>query len=830
MRNSPLTAVTIKTLRSDKRRNFFIIAAIALTTFMITSVLTVGMSYHRTLTVEPFRSEGILTHASFQQGAVSPAQSQALRTRPYVRQVSNVYRLGTGFLPGFDRGILLATMNQETWQHFLLPVFADVSGHAPVAADEIALSRAHLTEMGITEPYLGMDIPMEYLLDHFAAEPDPNRLPEAGTFKLSAIYTEFVSLRPGFVFTPVYVSEVFAISHGGLPADTLSVNVLFNSASRAEQYAQRVAQDLGISPDNLIINPALENAGEADTSAMVLTLSLIIAFLMLIGFLLIYNVMYISVAKDIRFYGLLKSIGTTGRQIRRIVNGQVLTLYLIGLPIGLALSVATSFILVPAVLSGARAGAVISFSPIIYLTGALFALITAYLGAITSASKAAKVTPIEAIRHIGEINTDGKTHISKVVTPARMALRNTFRERKRAIIVLTSLLLGITVFTSAMGIINSMDIAGYVQMWKTHDIALASTDTSLLPDGSGFTGINPNLINQIRELPGVVSVSELTSGFAGATYPEPVIDWVTQRLGAFNPVAEITGIDFYDLERLISQWEPDAIAAFDRAAFERGEVALVEQRASAWTMGELLPGYFPIDAQVPLKIGETEIIPTIGGYVSIDNMTGFSVRFGANLSLIMSNEYLNSIGQRPGTGYLGVNVDPDSMELVNAALSELITGQQIEMASTLAMLQEQQAARTTMQILGSTIGGILALIGLFNFINLIAVGLLTRKRELATLESIGMSRNQMRKMLRWEGAIYWIITLAFSATAGTAISYGLFRLMRNLNTSLLPQFNYPYLPVGIVLGLIMIICTVTPEVCYRSISKATLIERLRENE
>jgi hypothetical protein len=85
-------------------------------------------------------------------------------------------------------------------------------------------------------------------------------------------------------------------------------------------------------------------------------------------------------------------------------------------------------------------------------------------------------------------------------------------------------------------------------------------------------------------------------------------------------------------------------------------------------------------------------------------------------------------------------------------------------------------------------------------------------------------------MLRWEGAIYWIITCAFSATAGTAISYGLFRVMRNLNTSLMPQFNYPYLAAGIVLGLIIIFCTVTPEICYRGISKATLIERLRENE
>ena len=66
----------------------------------------------------------------------------------------------------------------------------------------------------------------------------------------------------------------------------------------------------------------------------------IAAFLMLViftGYLIIYNIFQISVAGDIRFYGLLKTIGTTPRQLKRIIRQQALLLCLIGIPAGLLL-------------------------------------------------------------------------------------------------------------------------------------------------------------------------------------------------------------------------------------------------------------------------------------------------------------------------------------------------------------------------------------------------------------------------------------------------------------------------------------------------------------
>ena len=74
------------------------------------------------------------------------------------------------------------------------------------------------------------------------------------------------------------------------------------------------------------------------------------------GILLIYNVLYIAVNKDITFYGMLKTIGTSPKQIKKIVKGQALKLSLIGISLGLLLGAIVSFLIVPLAMGTLFAG------------------------------------------------------------------------------------------------------------------------------------------------------------------------------------------------------------------------------------------------------------------------------------------------------------------------------------------------------------------------------------------------------------------------------------------------------------------------------------------
>lgn len=71
-----------------------------------------------------------------------------------------------------------------------------------------------------------------------------------------------------------------------------------------------------------------------DLSA-VLALVAAVVLIVFTGYLIINNIFRIAVANDVRFYGLLKTIGTTGRQIKRIILLQAGMLSLVGIPIGI---------------------------------------------------------------------------------------------------------------------------------------------------------------------------------------------------------------------------------------------------------------------------------------------------------------------------------------------------------------------------------------------------------------------------------------------------------------------------------------------------------------
>ena len=89
-----------------------------------------------------------------------------------------------------------------------------------------------------------------------------------------------------------------------------------------------------------------------------------------------------------------------------------------------------------------------------------------------------------------------------------------------------------------------------------------------------------------------------------------------------------------------------------------------------------------------------------------------------------------------------------------------------------------------------------------------SISIMTRKRELAALESVGMSKNQMRRMLKHEGAGYAIVVILCAIIFGNLVAYGLFSLFRNMAEY--ARFTYPLIPVLIMYAVIIAVCLITP--------------------
>ena len=187
----------------------------------------------------------------------------------------------------------------------------------------------------------------------------------------------------------------------------------------------------------------------------------IAAFLLLViftGYLIIYNIFQISVAGDIRFYGLLKTIGTTPRQLKRIIRQQALLLCLIGIPAGLLLGYGIGAVLVPVVLHSIQLDTgitTISTSPVIFLGSMLFALLTVLLSCSKPGKMAAKVSPVEATKYTDVMQTKKKRRSIRGAKLHQMAFANLGRNKKKTVLVVVSLALSVTLFNALCAFVGA---------------------------------------------------------------------------------------------------------------------------------------------------------------------------------------------------------------------------------------------------------------------------------------------------------------------------------------------------------------------------------------
>lgn len=92
-------------------------------------------------------------------------------------------------------------------------------------------------------------------------------------------------------------------------------------------------------------------------------------------------------------------------------------------------------------------------------------------------------------------------------------------------------------------------------------------------------------------------------------------------------------------------------------------------------------------------------------------------------------------------------------------------------------VKEFQNLQRVYVIAGGFLSGILALIGILNFVNVMVTSILSRRQELAMMESIGMTGKQQKRMLQYEGFAYALWTAVISCTIGIAVGYVIVQLV-----------------------------------------------------
>lgn len=869
-----------RSMKAARTRNLIAVLAIALTTVLFTSLFTIAMSINDGFQQSNFRQVGGFSHGGFKY--LTEEQFEELRDDPLIDQWGVRRFLGMPSEVPFNKSHVEVGYADANYAHWS---FCDpVEGRLPEEGTDEAATDTHVLELLGIEPKLGAKFTLTFDVDgHTTTQ----------TFTLSGWWEYDEAVVANQVLIPESRVDAILDEVGVTPPGssgmigTWNLDVMLKSGSRhIEQDLEQILENHGYqnetAGDNYIdigVNWGYTGAQLSDNLDPIVVIAIAAMLLLIIftGYLIIYNVFQISVTNDIRFYGLLKTIGTTPRQLRRIIRIQALALSLAGIPLGLIVGWFIGGQITPAIVS--QLDGIVpmtSVNPVIFLGAALFSLVTVLLSCRKPGRAAARVSPIEAVRYTegGTIKRKQKKG-RKGVSLLSMAWANLGRSRGKTAVTVTSLSLAVVLLTVTVNFANGFDMDKYVSNFTASDFIVADAgkfQNSVL-DFTTDMAVPQSVIDDISAQGGITD-SGVIYGMTFGALEYVTEDWFRQnkerfytpeqmdnliRLTERNEAGlladriQLSGMSGFALDHL-TVLEGDLSGLYEPGSRKIAAVYADDDYGSAeldshWArLGDIVTVRYVeeteyVDPDTGIAYASPEDVPAGANWVAqpvkyrdveyevaalVTVPSAFSYRYyGADEFILNDQTFIQDSGTSDVMYYAFDTTDEanDAMEEFLRDYTENVNPQ-FDYESKALYASEFEGMRSMFQLCGGALSFIVGLVGVLNFFNAILTGIIARKREFAVLQSIGMTGKQLKTMLVYEGLFYalgaagisLVLTLALGPVAFTAVG------------SLFWFFTYrlTLTPFLIVVPVFALLGVLVPLAVYRSVSKSTIVERLRE--
>lgn len=834
--NEVIKRISRRSLKSNKIRNTFAIIAIILTTFMLASVFSIGVSFAKNYKVMQLRMQGSI--ATTMLPNPTEKQIEKIKELNIFKSIGSEINVGQIVDKDLEKNKISISMkynDENYWEEQRRQCVSDVKGNYPTKENEIMISIKSLEFLGSKNIKLGDKIKLSYKIKEDIKEEE---------FIISGIYTDYAFTQGNGL---MLVSKEF-VNNNKLSLQDDGILCMSVKGKYKETSPKILKENIILNKgQEFIYNYELYGDSLEYIINGVLLVGIIVLFIIVSGYLLIYNVIYISVIKDINFYGLLKTIGTSPKQIKKIVRGQVFRLSIIGIPIGLFMAALVSFGLVPLTISNFFDGYAsnimpneVSFNPIIFILTTLFSFLTVILSCRKPAKIASSISPIEAMRYVG--SEQGKKKVSRKSTNGgklyKMAWYNVFRDKKRATIVFLSLFMGIITFLSVNTFVKSVHVQNYINRYLSNDFELQ--------DNTLRGSLTNDNIRYLRNIEGVKSLNVDKAAYMKIDFSNDIFSSLMEEQlknegleqseinSSLKQLKEdkdfsyswIDGVDDYVIER----YNETAKDKIDLEEFKKGKIVLIEMAFGKhfnYDKFKQLDGKSLVLNSKDGDKKEESIIKLINDDEAIFNGRGLPRKVGMPL-IYMSSSILENLNKEIINYFVSINVNEEYGPSIKEKLESFSRKYELEFTAKTERIKEFSNMHMTINVLGGGASVILLLIGLLNFINVMITGVNSRIKELSIMESIGMTKKQVKKMLTIEGLYYAGITTVFISTIGMAIVYGVAILSKKIADYAV--FVFPTVPLLILIINIFIVCLVTPSIVFKSSSKKNITERIREME
>lgn len=587
---------------------------------------------------------------------------------------------------------------------------------------------------------------------------------------------------------------------------------------------------------NTGVNVVYQSSG-MDFTTILAGIALLLVVL-LSGYLIIYNVFYISVTQDIQFYGLLKTIGASGKQLRRILYRQAGQLSLIGIPIGVVVGYGIGQILLPRVMSAFTFQGFGDFvvSPLVLIGAAMFSLFTIWVSCLRPGHIAAKVSPVEAVHYNGNTqeNSKRKTKRTQTTTPCMLGMGNVRRDGKKAVLVILSLTLSLTLLNLTYTILNGFDLDRYVDVQMTGDFEV--THWSILMPGypeKNYEGIDGYFIDAVSQLPGLEGFEKIycdESCFVELS--DTAKEWMKQdalKKGfGYTALEVLDGNEFcssYAITGTLTNQISYISGSFNSQKWASGEYVIYSDDLMRQSHGEQTL-YQPGDKIILTGQDGQKKDFTIMALGTLNERLTSRQYSEMSIQIIMPEQAFEALYGEKQPFFAVYNVEDIHREEAEKITSELVIGSDKAYISHDTLANEFLQTQRNFTMIGSVLSFILAAIGILNFVNVMVTGILTRQKELAMLNAVGMSGKQMKKMLIWESTAYIGGSVLLTATVGNLLGWLICQ-----NELIQNQWAFVYrftpTPILICLPFLAAIAVIIPLAFYQAICKRSIVERLR---
>ena len=573
---------------------------------------------------------------------------------------------------------------------------------------------------------------------------------------------------------------------------------------------------------------------------------IVVVIIIISSVFVIRNSFAISITERTRQYGMLSSIGATKKQIRKNVLFEGAILGLIGIPSGILLGILVNWIL--SIILNNLIGKIIDDVTFIYsvpVTAIIFsiilAVITIYFSCKASARRAAKLSPIDAIRSNEDIKIKGK----KVKSPkiikkifgvgGDIAYKNLKRNRKKYRTTVISLVVSIAIFISITSLVQysftvsnqaltdykynlQVSISGNdIDKNEAYDtykkIAQDERVNSYTITKHLYINLSTNDLKLSKD--GREYLTNLTSEYSEAIESGEDAEYKVVMLALgddeYQRYISDLGLNYDDAKEKII-WIDD----FERYIYN-------EDGSYRKYIGEIYDYNRGDEITFDVSGNGAEVVENVTAPIitqTTKRPMGLETTSYTEGTMIVSDEFINQFDWIFGTLYVNSD-DASGLEKdINANYQNIFT---------VNIQEEADRQNSLILVIAIFLYGfiiVISLIGVTNIFNTITSNMNLRSKEFANLKSIGMTKKEFNRMIRLESIFYGLKSIIIGLPLGILGSYLLYLAFRE---GILMEYTFPVMPTVVAIVVVFLLIGGIMKYSLNKINKQNIIETIRKD-